>query len=57
MKTFVGKYAKALVLAAVIVVAVVADAAGVETGLDPIHYIGLLLANLGVYAVPNKTDA
>lgn len=47
-------YAKALVLLAVVLVALIAEAAGVDVGLDPAHYIGLLLADLGIFAVPNK---
>lgn len=49
-----ARYNKALLLFAVIVIAALAQAVGVDLGLDVEHYIGLLLIDLGVYAVPNK---
>jgi Na+-translocating ferredoxin:NAD+ oxidoreductase RnfE subunit len=47
-------YAKALFLLGLIVLAAVAQLAGVDLGLDIAHFVVLLLANLGVYAVPNN---
>jgi len=47
-------YAKALVLLAIIVVIFVADVLGVPVGLEAEHYIGLLIADVVVWAVPNK---
>jgi hypothetical protein len=54
MVDLIKRNAKALVLLAVIVVAIVSDAVGLELGLDIEHYVVLLLANFGVWAVPNK---
>ena len=53
----VKQNAKALVLLAVIIIALVADVLGVDVGLDAKHYIGLLLADLGVWAVPNREES
>ena len=47
-------YAKSLVLLALIVLAAIADAAGVIIDLDVEHYVTLLVAEVLVFAVPNK---
>lgn len=54
MKDFINKYAKALLLLALIIIAGIADLLGIGLGLDIQHYIALLLADVGVYAVPNR---
>lgn len=56
MPAWIKRNAKALLLLAVIAVAGVAELAGVDLGLDVQHYVGLLLADLGVWAVPNRDD-
>lgn len=48
-------YAKALVLLLVIVVVAVLDLLGIDLGLDIEHYVGLLIADIAVWAVPNKS--
>lgn len=45
--------AKALLLLALIVIAGIADVLGIGLGLDIEHYVALLVADLGVWAVPN----
>lgn len=47
-----GPYAKAAILLALIVVAAVAQAAGLDLGLDVEHYVALLVADLVVFATP-----
>jgi len=47
-------YAKALVLLAIIVVTAVLDLLGAPIGLEVEHYVGLLIADAAVWAVPNK---
>ena len=49
-----AEYNKALLLLVVIILAGVAEAAGVDLGLDIEHYVALLLIDLGIYAIPNK---
>ena len=49
-----GRYAKALVLLALIILAAIADVLDIGLGLDIEHYIGLLVADLMVFLVPNK---
>jgi len=51
---FVKRYAKALVLLVLIIVAAVAQWLGVDVGLDMEHYIALLAADVLVWAVPNQ---
>lgn len=57
MTTFLAKYAKALLLLGAIVLSLIAQAIGVDLGLDVEHYFALLLIDLGIYAVPNKDTA
>jgi len=47
--------AKALILLALIILAGIVQALGVDLGLDLEHYIALLLADLAVWAVPNSS--
>lgn len=49
-----GKYNKALILFGIILIALILEGLGIETGLDVEHYIGLLVADVLVWAVPNK---
>ena len=51
---FLKVNAKALILLTLIVIAGVFQAIGVDIGLDIEHYAALLIANVGVWAVPNK---
>lgn len=53
MKTL-GKYNKALLLFAIILIALIAEGLGIDTGLEIEHYITLLLIDAGIWAVPNK---
>lgn len=53
----IKRNAKAFVLLLVIIVAAVAQWLGVDVGLDLQHYVALLVADLAVWAVPNKYDA
>lgn len=46
--------AKALVLLALIILSAIADSLGLGLELDIEHYIGLLVADGFVWAVPNK---
>ncbi len=55
MTSFFKVNAKALILLALIVIAGVAQAAGVELGLDVEHYVSLLVADGLVWAVPNQS--
>lgn len=50
---FLNVNAKALVLLGLIILAAVAQAIGLDVGLDIEHYVALLVADLGVWAVPN----
>lgn len=49
-------YAKALVPLALIVLALLGNALGVDTGISIEAQITLLVAALGVYAVPNANN-
>lgn len=53
MINFLGPYAKSVIPFLLIVLAIAADALGVDVGLDVEHYVALLLADALVYAVPN----
>lgn len=46
--------AKALVLLALIVIAALTQAAGLDLGLDVEHFVALLVADGLVWATPNK---
>ena len=48
--------AKALVLLVIIAVIAIADGLGIDTGLEIQHYLGLLVADGLVWAVPNKDE-
>ena len=54
MLDFLGKYAKALLLLGLIVIAGIADVLGFGFDLDIQHYVALLLADIGVWAIPNS---
>jgi len=56
MVSVVKRYAKALVLLALIILAAIAEVLGLDLGLNIEHYISLLVANVLVYAVPNTDD-
>lgn len=45
---------KSIVLTLIIVATLTADVMGVSIGLDAEHYIGLLVADIVVWATPNK---
>lgn len=47
-------YMKAIVLLALILATALADGLGLELGLDVEHYVALLLADVAVWAVPNR---
>lgn len=57
---FIARYAKAIVAVLVLAVAAIANALGVETGIDVGEWAGVvtttILVTLGVYAVPNRQD-
>jgi len=57
LATIVKANAKALVLLIIIAIIAIADGFGVDTGLEIQHYIGLLVADGLVWAVPNKYGA
>lgn len=50
------KYAKALILLALIVIAALVQLFGLDLQLDAEHFLGLLLADLAVWYVPNEED-
>ena len=50
----INRNAKSVLLLAVILLAMGAEALGFDVGLDIQQYIGLLLVNLGVWGIPNR---
>jgi hypothetical protein len=56
MNDVIKTNAKALILLALIALAGVADAVGVDVGLDAEHYVALLTADFLVWLTPNKKD-
>jgi uncharacterized membrane protein len=60
MPTIIARYAKAIVAVLLLAVAAVANALGVDTGIDTSAAAGVvvttLLVGVGVYATPNRDE-